>query len=334
MFGRLNIDYSQDHQLSALVYKQITYICQCANYLKFKSTLNPAKTYETAQSLLMAMKDLQASMNSPNIDLVLPPEDIIKIRQSFINLGTLARQYYQPYNNPAPMRSYNTVTVPKKSGAGLVLSGLVIAIVVILSAGFLMGYNNSSNYSPIITSNPDRLGIDYSDDWHDDDKKRVHEIASRLQMTETAQQLLFNINNISFEDEVDCIGASEHTKGCYKWSNNGFQEIVILSSLEDDEMLEVFAHEFLHAIYNNYMTESEKQQIMIELDAVYELHTAKLDTLLKDYNFHNPMNKYDELYAFIGTWIPDITINLSQHYNEYFNRQVVLDITTKFQIIE
>jgi hypothetical protein len=107
------------------------------------------------------------------------------------------------------------------------------------------------------------------------------------------------------------------------------------------------AHEMLHAVYHNHLSEGERTDIDLELNRVFnELNNPRLKKLIQIYRDNNAKQVNSELHSFLGTEVAKLSPKLEQHYAKYFvdratvvamaqkNEQTFAQIVTKAEEID
>jgi hypothetical protein len=107
------------------------------------------------------------------------------------------------------------------------------------------------------------------------------------------------------------------------------------------------AHEMLHAVYHNHLSEGERTDIDLELNRVFnELNNPRLKKLIQIYRDNNAKQVNSELHSFLGTEVSKLSPKLEQHYAKYFvdratvvamaqkNEQTFAQIVTKAEEID
>jgi hypothetical protein len=134
--------------------------------------------------------------------------------------------------------------------------------------------------------------------------------------------------------------------GCYVSSKGIFIQKVTDKRLSGT-MQVTAAHEMLHAVYHNHISEGERSDIDIELLRFFgTLNNPRLKKLIQIYNDRNPKQVASELHSFLGTEVPNLSPKLEQHYAKYFvdratvvamaqkNEQTFAQIVNKAEVID
>jgi hypothetical protein len=118
--------------------------------------------------------------------------------------------------------------------------------------------------------------------------------------------------------------------GCYV-SNKGIFIQKVTDQRLAGTMQVTAAHEMLHAVYHNHLSEGEKREINAELVRVFDsLNNPRLKKLIQIYRDRDPNQVSSELHSFLGTEVPNLGAKLEQHYAKYFvNRATVVAMAQK-----
>jgi hypothetical protein len=118
--------------------------------------------------------------------------------------------------------------------------------------------------------------------------------------------------------------------GCYVSSKGIFIQKVTDKRLSGT-MQVTAAHEMLHAVYHNHMSEGERNEINAELALVFEnLNNPRLKKLIQIYQDRDPRQVSSELHSFLGTEVSNLSPKLEQHYARYFvDRATVVAMAQK-----
>ncbi len=118
--------------------------------------------------------------------------------------------------------------------------------------------------------------------------------------------------------------------GCYVSSKGIFIQKVTDQRLAGT-MQVTAAHEMLHAVYHNHLSDGEQKEIGAELVRVFEgLNNPRLKKLIQIYRDRNPNQVNSELHSFLGTEVPNLSPKLEQHYAKYFvDRATVVAMAQK-----
>ena len=339
MFQNININYYQDQRLSKFIYQTLNNICQKANYLKQNKQVDD-QTRLVAKDILKDIASLNSALNHYNIVLVLTSNDI-KIIQSIVKqLEDLINERFkmnsQTYLN-TEKSSLSLLSLPSlrpikaknksSSKANLVLiSSVLIITLVALSAGFL--YSNRLDQSTSQpTANLNNLVV-IDKDIHGQEVRQLAE--NHLHLTDLGWQIFTSVEEIEIIEQIDTCGSYEirDIQGCYEFRHGDQEDKILIARTTIEEQVVTFGHEFLHAIYNNHLTDHEKQTIHLELEKTYQLNKDLINDLLKNYDFTTyPKSRLDELHSVIGTFIPNISQELEDYYAQFFNRQIILEYT-------
>ncbi len=109
------------------------------------------------------------------------------------------------------------------------------------------------------------------------------------------------------------------TLGCYV-SGKG----IFIQKVTDDRLAGTMqvtaAHEMLHAVYHEHLSNSERTELDRELLRVFDnLNNPRLKRLIQVYRDRNPSHVNSELHSFLGTEVADLGPKLEQHYGKYFD---------------
>jgi hypothetical protein len=108
------------------------------------------------------------------------------------------------------------------------------------------------------------------------------------------------------------------TLGCYVSGKGIFIQKVTDERLAGT-MQVTAAHEMLHAVYHEHLSNSEKAEIDRELLRVFDnLNNPRLKKLIQVYRDRNPRHVSSELHSFLGTEVAELGPKLEQHYGKYF----------------
>jgi hypothetical protein len=137
--------------------------------------------------------------------------------------------------------------------------------------------------------------------------------------------------------------------GCYV-SEKGIKGIFIQKVTDKrlaGTMQVTAAHEMLHAVYHNHLSENERKEIGAELVRVFDgLNNPRLKKLIQIYRDRNSDQVNSELHSFLGTEVPNLSPKLEQHYAKYFvdratvvamaqkNEQTFAQIVNKAELID
>jgi polyhydroxyalkanoate synthesis regulator phasin len=118
--------------------------------------------------------------------------------------------------------------------------------------------------------------------------------------------------------------------GCYVSSKGIFIQKVTDKRLAGT-MQVTAAHEMLHAVYHNHLSEGERREIGAELINVFDgLNNPRLKKLIQIYRDRNPDQVSSELHSFLGTEVSKLSPKLEQHYAKYFvDRATVVAMAQK-----
>jgi uncharacterized protein YdcH (DUF465 family) len=118
--------------------------------------------------------------------------------------------------------------------------------------------------------------------------------------------------------------------GCYVSSKGIFIQKVTDKRLSGT-MQVTAAHEMLHAVYHNHISEGDRKEIDTELVRFFEtLNNPRLKKLIQIYRDRNPKQVTSELHSFLGTEVPNLSPKLEQHYAKYFvDRATVVAMAQK-----
>jgi hypothetical protein len=134
--------------------------------------------------------------------------------------------------------------------------------------------------------------------------------------------------------------------GCYVSSKGIFIQKVTDKRLAGT-MQVTAAHEMLHAVYHNHMSEGERDEIGAELTRVFDnLNNPRLKKLIQIYRDRNAKQVSSELHSFLGTEVSTLSPKLEEHYAKYFvdrstvvamaqkNEQIFAQLTNKAEAID
>lgn len=113
--------------------------------------------------------------------------------------------------------------------------------------------------------------------------------------------------------------------GCYTSGDRIF--IYNLTNTQLDGMKEVTAaHEMLHAVWQ-HTSDADKKRIGALLQAAYDkLNNPELKTRMGYYQRTEPGEFINELHSILGTEVANLSPDLENYYNQYFNRTTVLQL--------
>lgn len=162
----------------------------------------------------------------------------------------------------------------------------------------------------------------------------ITEIRTRTGMTQAGERIFYAthpqiVGADIFNASCPRKEQSSPVIGCYTPADAIYLYNITNEKL--DGIKEVTAvHELLHAVWQR-MGESERQQIGVQLQEIYE---QQPDTVLKDrmkyYHMHQPGQELNELHSIVGTELVKLTPELERHYERYFNRSIVLGLHKKY----
>jgi hypothetical protein len=108
------------------------------------------------------------------------------------------------------------------------------------------------------------------------------------------------------------------TLGCYVSGKGIFIQKVTDERLNGTMQITA-AHEMLHAVYHEHLSNSERTEIDRELLRVFDnLNNPRLKRLIQIYRDRNPSHVSSELHSFLGTEEVKLGSKLEQHYAKYF----------------
>jgi uncharacterized protein YdcH (DUF465 family) len=118
--------------------------------------------------------------------------------------------------------------------------------------------------------------------------------------------------------------------GCFVSSKGIFIQKVTDARLAGT-MQVTAAHEMLHAVYHNHLSDGERYELDQELQRVFdEMNNPRLKKLIQIYRDRSPRQVSSELHSFLGTEVSKLSPKLEQHYARYFvDRSTVVAMAQK-----
>jgi hypothetical protein len=152
----------------------------------------------------------------------------------------------------------------------------------------------------------------------------VSQLATQANMSDEGRKV-FYLNTPTIEDKKVGLKLCNNsdaektiTLGCYVSGKGIFIQKVTDERLTGT-MQVTAAHEMLHAVYHEHLSNSERTEIDRELLQVFDnLNNPRLKKLIQIYRDRNPSHVSSELHSFLGTEVVNLGPKLEQHYNKYF----------------
>jgi uncharacterized protein YdcH (DUF465 family) len=164
----------------------------------------------------------------------------------------------------------------------------------------------------------------------------VAELAEQTKMSEDGRRAFYLTNPTIETKKVGLNFCANHGTektvilGCFVSSKGIFIQKVTDQRLAGT-MQVTAAHEMLHAVYHNHMSEGERTEIDEELNRVFNaMNNPRLKKLIQIYRDRSPKQVNSELHSFLGTEISKLSPKLEQHYAKYFvDRSAVVALAQK-----
>ena len=150
---------------------------------------------------------------------------------------------------------------------------------------------------------------------------QITELVDQMGLTAVGQELFFEARPEFTNGPVCQRGPVKAARGCFSRFGNGKTRITI-ADLDDQKVLvEIAAHELLHAVYYD-LSEAKQAEVNELIDTAYSRNQDRLDRRLKPYGQLPTEKFYSELHSFIGSTITDIPAPLEAHYGRYFTDRI------------
>jgi uncharacterized protein YdcH (DUF465 family) len=164
----------------------------------------------------------------------------------------------------------------------------------------------------------------------------VAELANQSNMSENGRRAFYLTNPTIEAKKVGLNFCANHGTektvilGCFVSSKGIFIQKVTDKRLAGT-MQVTAAHEMLHAVYHNHLSEGERTDIDAELNRVFNnLNNPRLKKLIQIYRDRSPKQVNSELHSFLGTEVRQLSPKLEEHYAKYFiDRATVVALAQK-----
>ncbi len=173
--------------------------------------------------------------------------------------------------------------------------------------------------------------------WSYEPSAQVQDIDQRVGFTDKGR-FIFYATQPSLEDQAgfnkECPRqeAGSPILGCYTSADRIF--VYKLSNDQLDGMEEVTsAHEMLHAAWYR-LGEEDKQKLTTQLEEAYsKIDNAALKERMDYYQRTEPGEFVNELHSILGTEFPGLGDSLEAYYDQFFDRETVLALHTKYNAV-